>query len=49
MLADRVKVSRRFQRAIRIDTDLNDRDALEGFCLPAFIRRSSGKHGAPCV
>ena len=34
MLADRVKVSRRFQRAIRIDTDLNDRDALEGFVCP---------------
>ena len=34
MLADRVKVSRRFQRAIRIDTDLNDRDALKGFVCP---------------
>jgi len=34
MLADRVKVSRRFQRAIRIDTDLGDPDALKGFVCP---------------
>ncbi len=33
-LADRVKVSRRFQRAIRIDTDLSDPSALEGFVCP---------------
>ena len=31
LLADRVSVSRRFQRAIRIDTDLDDPSALEGF------------------
>ena len=33
-LADRVSVSRRFQRAIRIDTDLSDPSALEGFVCP---------------
>ncbi len=34
MLADRVTVSRRFQRAIRIDTDLGDPTALDGFVCP---------------
>ena len=34
MLADRVKVSRRFQRAMRIATDLGDPDALKGFVCP---------------
>ena len=33
-LAERVKVTRRFQRAIRIDLDLGDADALEGFICP---------------
>ena len=34
VLADRVHVARRYQRAIRIDTDLGDPAALEGFvCL----------------
>ena len=33
-LADKVTVSRRFQRAIRIDTDLDDPSALEGFVCP---------------
>ena len=33
-LADRVRVSRRFQRAIRIDTDLGNPSALEGFVCP---------------
>ena len=33
-LAERVTVSRRFQRAIRIDTDLDDPSALEGFVCP---------------
>ena len=33
-LADRVKVSRRFQRAIRIDTDLGLSAALDGFVCP---------------
>ena len=34
LLAERVTVSRRFQRAIRIDTDLGDPLALEGFVCP---------------
>ena len=34
LLADRVSVARRFQRAIRIDTDLGDPAALEGFVCP---------------
>ena len=33
-LAERVTVSRRFQRAIRIDADLDDPFALEGFVCP---------------
>ena len=33
-LADRVHIARRFQRAIRIDTDLADLAALEGFICP---------------
>ena len=33
-LADRVRIGRRFQRSIRIDTDLGDARALEGFVCP---------------
>ena len=33
-LAERVHVARRYQRAIRIDTDLGDPAALEGFVCP---------------
>ncbi len=33
-LIDRVHVTRRFQRSIRIDTDLGDPKALEGFICP---------------
>jgi len=33
-LADRVYVARRFQRAVRIDTDLGEPKALEGFICP---------------
>ena len=33
-LADRVHVGRRFRRSIRIDTDLSDPTALEGFVCP---------------
>src|SRR5439155_9741767 len=33
-LADRVHVARRFQRSVRIDTDLHDPKALEGFVCP---------------
>ena len=34
MLADKVHIARRFQRAIRIDTDVNHPAALEGFVCP---------------
>ena len=34
LLADRVTVSRRFQRATRVDTDLRDPSSLEGFVCP---------------
>ena len=34
LLANRVSVSRRFQRAIRIDTDYGDPTALDGFVCP---------------
>jgi hypothetical protein len=33
-LKDQVSVARRFQRSIRIDTDLHDAQALEGFVCP---------------
>ena len=33
-LSDRVHVARRFQRAVRIDTDLGDPEALDGFVCP---------------
>jgi uncharacterized protein YejL (UPF0352 family) len=34
ILADIVRVRRRFQRSIRVDTDINDAGALEGFICP---------------
>ena len=46
-LAERVAVSRRFQRAIRIDTDLGDPQALEGFVCPqssAIVLESMAQH-----
>ncbi len=33
-LTDRVHIARRFQRSIRIDTDLKERAAIEGFVCP---------------
>jgi len=33
-LADRVRIARRFQKSIRIDTDLGDKNALDGFVCP---------------
>lgn len=46
-LDDKVRVSRRFQRAIRIDRDLNESDALKGFICPqssADILLATAKH-----
>ena len=46
-LADRVHIARRFQRAIRIDTDLADSAALEGFICPpssADILKTMARH-----
>lgn len=46
-LADHVRVSRRFQRAIRIDSDFNSLDALEGFICPessAAVLRGVANH-----
>ena len=46
-LADRVNVARRFRRSIRIDTDLSDQTALEGFLCPpssAAVLRTMAKH-----
>ena len=46
-LSDRVSVSRRFQRAIRIDTDLDDSAALEGFVCPhsfGVLLENMGRH-----
>lgn len=46
-LADQVTIARRFQRSIRIDTDLGDKGALEGFICPqssADILMSMARH-----
>ena len=48
-LDERVFVARRFQRAVRIDTDLGDPSALEGFICPqssALVLKTMAKHVA---
>ncbi|GHC16463.1 DUF6079 family protein [Aidingimonas halophila] len=48
-LSNQVYVSQRFQRAIRIDSDLNEPDALTGFVCPASsveVLRSMSQHVA---
>jgi len=48
-LADHVHVTRRFQRSVRIDTDLHDPKALEGFVCPrssAEVLSSMARHVA---
>ena len=48
-LSEHVKVSRRFQRAIRIDLDLGNADALEGFTCPqssAEVLQTMARHVA---
>ena len=47
VLADHVHVARRFRRSIRIDTDLSDQAALEGFLCPpssAAVLQTMAKH-----
>lgn len=46
-LQEYVRIARRFQRSIRIDTDLRDTDALEGFLCPpssADVLTSMARH-----
>ena len=46
-LDERVFVARRFQRAVRIDTDLGDPSALEGFICPqssAVVLETMARH-----
>jgi hypothetical protein len=46
-MKDQVRVARRFQRAIRIDSDMGKPEALEGFVCPATsleVLRSMGQH-----
>ncbi len=46
-LAKRVRIARRFQKSIRIDTDLGDKSALDGFVCPkssAEILLSMARH-----
>ena len=45
-LAERVNVTRRFQRAVRIDLDLDDPGALEGFICPPSSAAVPEDHGA---
>ena len=49
VLANRVHVGRRFRRSIRIDTDLTEQTALEGFLCPpssAAVLRTMARHVA---
>src|ERR1700722_16062756 len=39
-LATKVRVNRRFQRSIRVDTDINEPSALEGFVCPSSTARA---------
>ena len=51
-LAERVNVTRRFQRAVRIDLDLDDPGALEGFICPpssAAVLKTMARHVLPRV
>ena len=48
-LADRIRIARRFQRSIRIDSDLGDPTALDGFICPrssAEILETMARHVA---
>ena len=48
-LIDRIHIARRFQRSIRIDTDLDDAKALEGFVCPqssADVLQTMARHVA---
>ena len=48
-LAERVNVARRFQRAVRIDLDLSDPEAVEGFICPqssANVLKTMARHVA---
>ena len=48
-LAGRVNVTRRFQRAVRIDLDLGDPESLEGFICPqssAEVLKTMARHVA---
>lgn len=47
LLVDQVTIARRFQKAIRIDTDLGDKNALDGFICPqssADVLMSMARH-----
>lgn len=39
-LVDRVRITRRFQRAIRIDTDVGKSAALEGYIIDSFEQKA---------
>lgn len=46
-LVDQIKIARRFQKSIRIDTDLADKNALDGFICPqssADVLMSMARH-----
>ena len=48
-LADQIRVARRYQRAIRIDTDLGNPAALDGFICPqssAAVLETMARHVA---
>ena len=44
-LAERVNVARRFQRAVRIDLDLSDPAAVDGFICPQSSARIVEDYG----
>ena len=47
-LTDRIRIARRFQRSIRIDSDLGDPAALDGFICPRSSAEVLETHGAAC-
>ena len=49
MLKEHVHITRRFLRSIRIDTDLTESSALEGFICPQSSKDVLMDHGAPRI
>ena len=46
MMLEDVHIAQRFRRSIRIDTDLNDEKALDGFVCPEVFIRCIASNGS---